>query len=164
MQHSVPHRMIDGFLWPCCLIFVVLFLAPFAAGAMADVVVDRNVMVPMRDGVKLATDVYRPADGERPLVGPFPVILTRTPYNKDGNQRYGEYFAARGYVFVAQDTRGRYGSQGVWHWLTDDGPDGADAAQWIAQQSWSNQTIGMLGTSYVGGTQHALAMEGSPYL
>lgn len=129
-----------------------------------DVVVERNIMVPMRDGIRLATDVYRPARDDMPLDGQFPVILTRTPYNKDGSRAVGEFYAARGYVFVAQDTRGRYQSEGIWHWLTDDGPDGVDTCEWIAAQPWSNARIGMFGTSYVGGTQHALAMEGSPYL
>ncbi len=129
-----------------------------------EVNVENNVWVTMRDGVRLATDIYRPARHGQPLDGRFPVILTRTPYNKDGSRSVGHYYAARGYVFVAQDTRGRYRSEGIWHWLTDDGPDGADTAAWIAQQSWSNGRIGMFGTSYVGGTQHALAMHGSPYL
>lgn len=121
-------------------------------------------MVSMRDGVALATDVYRAARDGEPLEGRFPTILTRTPYDKSGNNSTGEYYAARGYIVVAQDTRGRYKSEGVWHWLTDDGPDGVDTARWIAKQEWSNGKIGMIGTSYVGGTQHALAMEGSPYL
>ncbi len=129
-----------------------------------DVVVRRNVPMPTRDGVLLATDLYLPARGETPAEGRFPAILTRTPYNKDGNKSLGEYFAARGYVFVAQDTRGRYASAGEWHWLTDDGPDGVDCCAWIAQQPWSDGQVGMIGTSYVGGTQHAVAMEGSPYL
>lgn len=126
--------------------------------------VEKNVMVPMRDGTPLATDIYRPARGEQPVAERFPVILTRTPYNKDGNKSLGEYYAKRGYVFIAQDTRGRYLSEGTWHCLTDDGPDGVDAAAWIARQPWSNGKIGMIGTSYVGGTQHALAMAGSPHL
>jgi putative CocE/NonD family hydrolase len=67
-------------------------------------------------------------------------------------------------VFVAQDTRGRYGSEGVWHMLTDDGPDGVDCAAWIGKQPWSNAKIGMIGTSYVGGTQHAMALAGAPEL
>lgn len=138
--------------------------APRQDAPQHEVHLESSVMVAMRDGVQLATDIYRPATGDEPLAGQFPVVLTRTPYNKGGNRRFGEYFAARGYVFVAQDTRGRYGSEGVWHWLTDDGPDGVDAAAWIADQPWSNGKIGMIGTSYVGGTQHALAMEGSPYL
>lgn len=129
-----------------------------------ETVVESDVMVPMRDGVRLATDVYRPAREGQSVAGRYPTVLTRTPYNKNGNAKLGEYYAARGYVFVAQDTRGRYGSEGVWHMLTDDGPDGADCAAWIASQSWSDGQIGMIGTSYVGGTQHALAMAGSPHL
>jgi len=126
--------------------------------------VEKDVMVSLRDGVRLATDIYRPARDDRPVDERFPTILTRTPYDKTGNRQLGEYYAARGYVFVAQDTRGRYGSEGEWHWLTDDGPDGADCAAWIARQPWSDGQIGMIGTSYVGGTQHALAIEGSPHL
>src|SRR6478672_10848218 len=67
-----------------------------------------NVMVPMRDGVKLATDIYFPTRNGTPLSERFPVIFTRTPYNKTGDKTSGEYFAARGYTFVTQDTRGRY--------------------------------------------------------
>ncbi|GIW92695.1 MAG: antibiotic hydrolase [Pirellulaceae bacterium] len=142
-----------------------LFAAVGAAQeSLFDVAVESNVWVTMRDGVRLATDIYRPAREGRPVEDRFPVILTRTPYNKDGSRAVGNYYAARGYVFVAQDTRGRYRSEGIWHWLTDDGPDGADTAEWIASQPWSNGRIGMFGTSYVGGTQHALAMYGSPYL
>lgn len=126
--------------------------------------VQTNVMVPMRDGVKLATDIYLPAKDGQPLEGRFPVILTRLPYNKDGSAKQGEYFARNGYVFIAQDTRGRFGSEGVWHWLTDDGVDGVDCAAWIGKQPWSNGKIGMMGTSYVGGTQHAMALEGTPEL
>ncbi len=125
-----------------------------------EIQVEKNVMVTTRDGVNLATDIYLPAGHS----GRWPVILTRTPYNKAGMKSYGEYFAAHGYSFVAQDTRGRYGSDGVWHWMTDDGPDGADCAAWIARQPWSNGQIGMVGTSYSGGTQHAMALEKVPQL
>lgn len=119
-----------------------------------------TVMVPMRDGVKLATDIYKPAGSAEKL----PVILTRTPYNKNGAKKHGEYFAQHGYIFVAQDTRGRYASEGVWHWMTDDGPDGVDCAKWIISQPWSDGQIGMIGTSYVGGTQHAMALAKAPGL
>lgn len=118
----------------------------------------------MRDGVKLATDLYLPARAGQPLNQPLPVILTRLPYNKTGAKAMGNYFASHGYVFIAQDTRGRYGSEGIWRFLTDDGKDGADCADWIAKQPWSNGKIGMLGTSYVGGTQHAMALEKVPQL
>jgi len=121
-------------------------------------------MVTMRDGVRLATDIYLPAEDGKPVDAKLPVVLERSPYNKDGCRGSGRYYAARGYAFVAQDTRGRYKSEGVWHWMTDDGRDGVDAAAWIGSQPWSNGKIGMIGTSYVGGTQHALAMEGAPEL
>ncbi len=142
-------------------------LAPIFAdetAASGGVKVEKNIMVPMRDTVRLATDLYLPAKGGEALPGRQPVILTRTPYGKDGAKKHGEYFASHGYVFVAQDTRGRYASEGVWHWMTDDGRDGADCAAWIASQPWCDGKIGMIGTSYVGGTQHAMAMEQSPHL
>jgi len=135
-----------------------------APAADFDVATETDVMVAMRDGVQLATDIYLPARDEQPVDGRIPTILERRPYNKDGCRDVGRYFAARGYAFVAQDTRGRYKSEGVWHWMTDDGRDGADTAAWIGRQSWSDGKIGMIGTSYVGGTQHALAMEGAPEL
>jgi len=133
-----------------CLFFLVLTLHAET----------ETVMVTMRDGVKLATDIYKPKGSTEKL----PVILTRTPYNKSGAKKHGEYFTQQGYIFIAQDTRGRYGSEGVWHWMTDDAPDGVDCAKWIISQPWSNGQIGMIGTSYVGGTQHAMALAKAPGL
>ncbi|QDU35822.1 Cocaine esterase [Maioricimonas rarisocia] len=121
-------------------------------------------MVPMRDGVRLATDIYRPARDDQPLDDPLPVILSRLPYNKDGSKSMGAYYATHGYVFVAQDTRGRYKSEGVWRMLSDDGRDGVDCAAWIGRQPWCDGKIGMIGTSYFGGTQHAMALAGAPEL
>ena len=135
----------------------------FAADS-PEVVVQTNVMVPMRDGICLATDIYLPGRDGKPIAEKLPAILERRPYNKDGCRGSGRYYASHGYVFVAQDTRGRYKSEGVWHMLTDDGPDGVDTAAWIAAQPWSDGKIGMIGTSYVGGTQHAMAMEKTPQL
>lgn len=152
---------------PCrsfVLFLVVLSTALMAREAEFEVSVTKDVPVAARDGVKLATDLYFPARGGAAVPGKYPVILARTPYNKSGSAKLGTYFAERGYVFVAQDTRGRYGSEGIWHWMTDDGPDGVDCAKWIGQQPWSDGQIGMLGTSYVGGTQHAMAMEKAPHL
>lgn len=121
--------------------------------------VEKNVMVPARDGVLLATDVYFPTKDKARLEGKLPAVLNRTPYDKSRSEDFGKYFATNGYVFVAQDTRGRFKSEGIWHLLTDDGPDGVDAGKWIVRQPWSSGKIGMVGTSYVGGTQHAMAME-----
>ncbi|MFA6561477.1 MAG: CocE/NonD family hydrolase [Verrucomicrobiia bacterium] len=149
------------------LLLLTLLLALSLASARDaeyQVVVNTNVMVTMHDGVKLATDLYLPAKNGAVAAEKFPTILTRLPYNKNGSKRFGEYYAARGYVFVAQDTRGRFASEGVWHMMTDDGPDGVDCAAWIGRQPWSNGKIGMIGTSYVGGTQHAMALARAPEL
>lgn len=136
----------------------------FASEPKDQVAVEKDIMVPMRDGVRLATDLYLPCKDGRVVSDKLPAILTRLPYNKDGARSLGMYYAARGYAFVAQDTRGRYKSEGVWHMLTDDGPDGLDTAEWILRQPWSNGKFGMIGTSYVGGTQHAMAMAQAPGL
>lgn len=135
-----------------------------------DAVTQPNLMVPMRDGVRLATDVYLPGRDGKAEPGTWPAILMRTPYGKSGVKvgeaanSDGQYFARHGYAVVIQDTRGRYQSEGVWHMLTDDGPDGFDTCAWISKQPWSNGKVGTIGTSYVGGTQHALAMERPPEL
>ena len=144
--------------------FLLLPASAAARDAEYDVAVTTGAMVPMRDGVRMATDVYLPARAGQAVAGGFPTILTRTPYGKQGSDGLGNYYAARGYAVVAQDTRGRYGSEGIWHMLTDDGRDGVDTAEWIVAQSWSDGQIGMFGTSYVGGTQHALALENCPHL
>jgi len=141
-------------------------LAPCAAraeegGAAPDAVVMRDVMIPMRDGVHLAADIYRPAAG--PAGVRFPALLMRTPYSKTVRAPpFADYFAARGYVVVVEDVRGRYKSQGHWRPMHDDGADGYDTAEWIGRQSWSDGGIGTLGTSYEGATQHALAIAGAP--
>ena len=133
-------------------------------------VVERDVMVPMRDGVRLATDIYYPArDGVR-LEGKFPAILERTPYNKGGRFHglpgypWQPYYASHGYVCISQDTRGRFKSEGVWHMMTYDVPDGFDTARWLVEEPWSDGSFGMIGTSYVGGTQHAMALANPPAL
>jgi putative CocE/NonD family hydrolase len=141
---------------------------PQTAGAASepryDVIVSKNVMVPMRDGVGLAIDIYRPALNGLPVEGKFPVILERTPYNKDGIESWARYFVPRGYVAVGQDVRGRFASEGVWRMHRDDGNDGYDTAKWLGEQPWCDGNIGTVGTSYPGGTQHALALANPPYL
>jgi putative CocE/NonD family hydrolase len=149
-------------LW--AVIVIAAAAIPVTADAPPGVAVQRDVMVPMRDGVRLATDVYLPpaaAAGAK-----LPTILERTPYDKSraGDVTLAQYFVKHGYAVVLQDTRGRFGSEGVWRMLTDDGRDGADACAWVGQQPWSDGRIGMIGTSYVGGTQHAAALERAPHL
>ncbi|MBI4531176.1 MAG: CocE/NonD family hydrolase [Candidatus Latescibacteria bacterium] len=123
------------------------------------VTVNKNVIIPMRDGTKLAADIYLPnADG------PFPVLLERTPYNKEvaGEVQVGapEFFASRGYAVVIQDTRGRFASEGEFLPFEDDGwgvnRDGYDTVEWLAVQPWSSGKIGTIGGSYSGATQYRL--------
>lgn len=116
-------------------------------------VIEKNVMVGMRDGVRLATDVYRPAGD-----GPWPTIVQRLPYDKElpalVNFSFGVLRAAQaGYAVVVQDTRGRYQSEGTFDAFTDDGADGADTIAWAAAQPWSTGRVGMTGGSYFGATQ-----------
>ena len=103
-------------------------------------------MVPMRDGVKLATNVFLP-EGE----GPWPVILTRTPYSKDGTFaiRWRQYNKA-GYAFVIQDCRGTFRSEGTYRPFEDEKNDGYDTIAWIADQPWCNGKVGMSGASAMG--------------
>ena len=78
-----------------------------------EALVERNVMMPLRDSVRLATDLYFPGlDGEK-VAGEFPAVLTRTPYDKAGQDATGKYFAERGYVAAMQDVRGRCASEGI---------------------------------------------------
>ena len=113
------------------------------------IVCDKDVMVPARDGVSLATDIYFPAvNGDR-ADGKFPVILVRTPYNKleSGAVTDGKYYARRGYVCAIQDVRGLFKSAGEWYALAKEAPDGYDAVEWITRQTWSNDKIGTMGSS-----------------
>jgi uncharacterized protein len=129
-----------------------------------EVLATPDVMVAARDGVKLGTDIYRPAKSGLPADGRFPTILQRTPYNKARDAALAAYFVPRGYVVVLQDVRGRYRSEGRWRPIADDVTDGADTAAWIIRQPWSDGGVGTVGTSYAGATQHALAIGNAPGL
>ena len=124
-----------------------------------EVEVDRDVMIRMRDGAKLATDIYRPA-GE----GPWPVILLRTPYAKSMQELKARFYARRGYVFAAQDCRGRFASKGKWNPFFAEPADGYDTIEWLAAQPWSNGKVGMIGGSYLGWVQWWAAREAPPHL
>lgn len=143
------------------------------------VVLHRDVMVEMRDGVRLATDVYRPARDGVALDAPRPVLLERTPYGKDKISRSeidaamseprsrGEVaraFAEAGYVVLFQDCRGRYGSEGEFTKYLSEGPDGFDTMAWIMRQPWCNGRIGTFGLSYAAHTQMAAACLNPPGL
>ncbi|TFH74881.1 CocE/NonD family hydrolase [Gammaproteobacteria bacterium LSUCC0112] len=117
------------------------------------------VMVPMRDGVKLATNIYLP-DGD----GPFPVVLTRTPYDKDGVDNSVARYNERGYALISQDVRGRYDSEGENRPFETDIEDGYDTVEWIAAQPFSNGKIGIFGTSAPGITSNLAAASAPPHL
>ncbi|MEM9826914.1 MAG: CocE/NonD family hydrolase [Planctomycetota bacterium] len=119
------------------------------------------IMVPMRDGVRLATDVHRPL-GE----GPFPAVLVKTPYNFNKLQGSTLLFASqaieRGYAVVVQNERGRYYSEGEWEILGRPRSDGFDSLTWIADQSWCSGRVATWGCSSSAEWQMALAAENHP--
>lgn len=129
-------------------------------------------MVPMRDGIRLATDVHLPAGA-----GPFPVVMERTPYGRAEASRseitaadrtpaaradIAAYFTAAGYAVVYQDTRGRYGSEGTFIKYLSDGEDGFDTCLWLQAQPWCDGRICTMGLSYAAHTQAALACLDAP--
>jgi uncharacterized protein len=125
--------------------------------------VELNVPVKLRDGVTTRADVYRPRDEGR-----FPVVLSRTPYDKSSTQAYLGLrpirAVSRGYAVVIQDVRGRYASDGEFYPLQNELSDGYDSVEWCASQPWSNGKVGMFGGSYVGATQWLAASSGAPHL
>ena len=133
-----------------------------------DVVVEKNSIMLMRDGVRLAADIYRPALNGQPAEGKFPAILERTPYNKTmaSLAATAKFFAVRGYVGVLQDVRGRFQSEGEWSYLflKTEREDGYDTVEWIAEQPWSDGQVGTIGGSYSTQTQQALAVMKPPHL
>ncbi len=127
------------------------------------VTVERDVMIPMSDGVRLAADIYRPREP-----GKYPVIVTRTPYGKTNpKHKYafaGGLFASHGYVFVVQDVRGKYASEGEYYPYVNEGKDGYETIEWAGTQPWSSGKVGTYGFSYFGSTQWLAAPYQSAYL
>ncbi|MFF4256594.1 CocE/NonD family hydrolase [Streptomyces sp. NPDC001663] len=123
-----------------------------------------QLMVAMRDGVRLATDLYLPADHDDPL----PAALVRLPYDKDSRyvfmDRIAAYLTARGYAVLVQDVRGKFRSEGETMPFVHEADDGYDTIDWIVRQEWSDGRVGMFGDSYYGATQWAAASAGHPAL
>ena len=147
-----------------CFVLIALGLAHLAPVRMAaaenyQVTVERNVAAKMRDGITLRADVYRPKSD-----GKFPVLLVRTPYDKQWITGFGLRAAARGYVVVAQDVRGRFTSEGEWYTFKYESQDGYDTVEWAAALPYSNGKVGMFGGSYVGATQFLAAIAKPPHL
>lgn len=148
--------------------------------ALPELTVMQDVMVPMRDGVRLAADVYLPCGLKGLADDPqWPVLLERTPYDKRGLNRsertlahpspmqrpeIARWFARQGYVVVMQDCRGRYGSEGTFSKYLNEAEDGFDTISWINEQPWCDGKIGMFGVSYGAHTQIAAACLNPPGL
>ena len=141
------------------LILALIFIALSACSVR----VSEDVPVEMRDGINLMTDIYLP-----PGRAPFPVILSRIPYGTRTELAFqpaiGRFFAENGIAFIAQNVRGRFGSQGTFNAYIDDReiPDAYDTIDWILSQEWSNGIVGMMGESYGGCTALAAVASGHP--
>ncbi len=143
---------------------IALILTIIATPSFAQTSSPQTVMVPMRDGVKLATDVYLPADE-----GPWPAALIRTPYGKDGAKGFAKQATDRGYALVAQDFRGRFASEGddypvFLHGGWGEHQDGYDTVEWVARQEWSNGNVGGFGMSAPGIALNMMAPSRPPHL
>ena len=160
-------------LYNISVLIFILFLS-YSANSQEDILsklneiafVDQKVMMPMRDGVRLATDIYRPKTNKK-----VPIIFSRTPYNfnswVDGKERKRSYQSAyeavkRGYAYVIQNERGRYFSEGEWDILGVPLTDGYDAFSWMNDQDWSNGKIGTIGCSSTAEWQMAVAALDHP--
>src|SRR5467141_2147997 len=140
--------------------FLLFVLRPGTAWAESyGVTVEHNATAVMRDGTKLRADIYRPK-----AEGKFPVLLVRTPYDKTREMEFGVRAAARGYVVVAQDVRGRFQSEGDWYPFKNESQDGYDTVEWAAALPYANGKVGMFGGSYVGATQYLAAIAKPPHL
>jgi uncharacterized protein len=144
-----------------------------------DTLLESNHRVPLRDGVTLATDVYRPASGGTAVSGRFPAILERTPYGRNvtyfrditaadpkpkTRAEVAGYYVRHGYVVVLQDCRGCHDSEGEFVKYLHEAPDGFDTCAWIRDQAWSDGRIGTMGLSYAAHAQVALACLNPPGL
>ena len=142
------------------IVFLLFLLMPGTAWAESyGVTVEHNATAVMRDGAKLRADIYRPK-----AEGKFPVLLVRTPYDKTREMEFGVRAAARGYVVVAQDVRGRFQSEGDWYPFKNESQDGYDTVEWAAALPYANGKVGMFGGSYVGATQFLAAIAKPPHL
>jgi putative CocE/NonD family hydrolase len=137
---------------------VILVAAAITSSAMADVATE-TVSIRMRDGIALATDIYRDA-----AVSKAPVILMRTPYDKSKQKGNAEKYAEAGYIVLIQDCRGTRESEGVLAPYNNEGQDGFDTIEWITRQAWCSGRVGMMGGSYVGAVQWQAAVEYPPGL
>ncbi|MCB0686110.1 MAG: CocE/NonD family hydrolase, partial [Saprospiraceae bacterium] len=160
-MHLIFFIVIKSRLRTCPLLLVlVMFLCVrpviHAQDLGVDVIVEKNVMIPAADGVLLATDIYRPAKNGIASPNKLPVLLQRTPYDKEGERFIPQaiYFASQDYIVAIQDLRGRYHSQGIFTKYNPlEASDGKVTVEYLAKLSYSDGRVGMWGTSYGAHTQ-----------
>ena len=164
MQKSLRYLVEAGFVFIWVLCFVGYAQAEAGSTNFAsDISARFDVRVPMRDGIELSADIWRPA-----AEGKYPAILMRTPYVKalfrpgKDIRVFFSSFAKRGYAAVYQDMRGRGDSDGKF--VQDEGKDGYDTIEWIARQPWSNGRVCMMGVSALAAVQFAAARMAPPHL
>ena len=127
---------------------------------LVSTITEFNAAVPLRDGVRLSANIFRPA-----AQGRYPAILLRTPYDKSKNVTASfQSFVNRGYVVIVQDVRGRYQSGGIFEPINQEVNDGDDTINWVAAQKWSDGAVGMFGGSYLGIAQWKAALSHNPHL
>jgi putative CocE/NonD family hydrolase len=159
MQGALPVSTLHRSLLTIALLGLTV-VAPCASAAEPfAVTVERGAAVKMRDGTVLRADIYRPKKGSS-----FPVLLERTPYDKNNSSGFGLRAAAQGYVVIVQDVRGRYTSEGEWYPFKNESNDGFDTIEWAAALPYSDGRVGMFGGSYVGATQMLAAIAHPPHL
>jgi putative CocE/NonD family hydrolase len=159
----------------CIFVYIIITQSIFAQDTAliyrrldSIAVIDQKVMMPMRDGIRLSTDIYRPKAN-----GKYPIVFSRTPYNfntwvdgKMTTRTLEDAFQAvsRGYVYVVQNERGRFFSEGEWDILGTPITDGYDALEWMSKQAWSNGKVGLIGCSSTAEWQMAVASQNHPAL
>jgi uncharacterized protein len=159
---TVPGTFVRGTVLGVLLVFAAIAaIVPLRAQAetQRQVVVEYGVRARMRDGVSLVADVYRPS-----APGKFPVLLSRTPYNRKGDADMAYALAHHEYVVILMDARGRFDSEGEFYPFQNEAQDGYDSVEWAAVLPYSNGSVGMFGGSYVGATQMLAATTNPPHL
>ena len=162
IRHTVLHLILFVDVFACFVLSVpTLRSQATPVTASTDIIIEHQVAMKTRDGVILYADIYRPKSSDK-----FPVILIRTPYDKSVNWTVMPAYkiVPRGYVFIIQDVRGRYTSEGEWYPFKHEQADGYDAVEWAASLPYSNGKVGMMGGSYVGATQMLAAIGAPPHL
>jgi putative CocE/NonD family hydrolase len=149
----------NGFAKSVLYLFLTCFSFPLQSLAADAVIIEHGVAVKMRDGTILRADIFRPN-----VPGKFPILLTRTPYDKRHDLDFSLKGVADGYVVINQDVRGRYSSDGEWYPFVHESNDGYDSIEWAAALPYSDGRIGMYGGSYVGATQMLAAIAHPPHL